>query len=221
VSTPVADEIEIASYRAVFDLERRIYRVDRLRLNPGGIPLRGVLYFVAAALGAAVLRDAPLIGWLIGQLPWYLRYAAIPGLLAAVGASVRVAGRPFHHALRGLIVQFLRPRQLSGFRGCAAIGTRWRPPPIVVIPDGSGRRIRRYRFRGPGVVVVRCAHECVEWRPGWAGRVMRLPDLTVRAVDHGLEAGRGRAIALGRGARVAVEPHAGGPPRTARPRRTG
>ena len=36
--------IEIRSYRAVFDLERRIYRVDRLRLNPGGVPVRGVVY---------------------------------------------------------------------------------------------------------------------------------------------------------------------------------
>jgi hypothetical protein len=33
--------MEIRSFRRVFDLERRIYRVDRLRLNPGGIPVRG------------------------------------------------------------------------------------------------------------------------------------------------------------------------------------
>ena len=29
---------EIRSYRRVFDLERRIYSIDRLRLNPGGVP---------------------------------------------------------------------------------------------------------------------------------------------------------------------------------------
>ncbi len=39
--------IEIRSYRRVFDLERRIYSVDQLRLNPGGVPVRGVLYFLA------------------------------------------------------------------------------------------------------------------------------------------------------------------------------
>ena len=33
--------MEVRSYRRVFDLERRIYRVDRLRLNPGGVPVRG------------------------------------------------------------------------------------------------------------------------------------------------------------------------------------
>jgi hypothetical protein len=35
--------MDIRSYRAVFDLERRIYRIDRLRLNPSGVPVRGVI----------------------------------------------------------------------------------------------------------------------------------------------------------------------------------
>ena len=39
--------IEIRSYRRVFDLERRVYSVDRLRLNPGGVPVRGIVYLLA------------------------------------------------------------------------------------------------------------------------------------------------------------------------------
>ena len=35
--------IEVRSYRTVFDLERRLYRIDRLRLNPGGVPVRGIV----------------------------------------------------------------------------------------------------------------------------------------------------------------------------------
>ena len=31
-----ATRIEIRSYRAVFDLERRLYRIDGFRLNPSG-----------------------------------------------------------------------------------------------------------------------------------------------------------------------------------------
>ncbi len=53
--------IEIRSYRAVFDLERRIYRVDQLRLNPGGIPVRGVVYFLAILAGY-VDRRRPAAG---------------------------------------------------------------------------------------------------------------------------------------------------------------
>ena len=37
--------MEIRSYRRVFDLERRVYSVDRLRLNPSGVPVRGIVYF--------------------------------------------------------------------------------------------------------------------------------------------------------------------------------
>ena len=38
----------IRSYRRVFEVDRRIYRVDRWALPvPGGVPLRAVGYFVA------------------------------------------------------------------------------------------------------------------------------------------------------------------------------
>jgi hypothetical protein len=201
-----APRIEIASYRDVFDLERRIYRIDRLRLNPGGIPLRGAIYFIVAILLAAGLGGVPIVGWGLGLLPWYLRYAALPGLLAAIGSTVRVEGRPLHLAIRGLALQRLRPRRLSGFAACAALGTRWRPPPIVLVPDGSGARPRRFRFTGPGTVVVRCGHECVEWRSGRLSRVLGVPDLTLRAQPRLARSPTGRAITLGVGARLEVEP---------------
>jgi hypothetical protein len=208
-----APRIEVASYREVFDLERRIYRVDRLRLNPGGIPLRGAIYFVVAILLAAGLGGVPVFGWGLGLLPWYLRYAALPGLLAAIGSTVRVEGRPLHLAIRGLALQRLRPRRLSGFAACAALGTRWRPPPIVVVPDGSDARPRRFRFTGPGTVVIRCRHECVEWRPGRLGRVLGVPDLTLRAHPRLPRPPTGRAITLGVGARLEVEPRLEARPR--------
>jgi hypothetical protein len=208
--TQAEARIEIASYRDVFDLERRIYRIDRLRLNPGGIPLRGAIYFVVAVLLVAGLGGVPVVGWLVGALPWYLRYAALPGLVAAIGATVRVEGRPFHLAMRGLLLQRLRPRQLSGFVACPALGTRWRPPPIILIPDGSGARARRFRFTGPGTVVVRCAHECVEWQPGIAGRLFGVPDLTLRPrAPVARSAAPGRALALAAGVRLDVEPRRG------------
>jgi hypothetical protein len=198
--------IEIASYRDVFDLERRIYRIDRLRLNPGGIPLRGAIYLVVAILLAAGLGGVPVLGWLLGVLPWYLRYAALPGLLAAIGSTVRVEGRPLHLAIRGLALQRLRPRRLSGFAACTALGTRWRPPPIVVVPDGFDTRPRRFRFTGPGTVVVRCAHECVEWQPGRLGRALGVPDLTLRTHPRLARLSAARAITLGVGVRLEVEP---------------
>ena len=45
----MADSLIIRSYRRVFEVDRRIYRVDRWALPvPGGVPLRGVGYFAAA-----------------------------------------------------------------------------------------------------------------------------------------------------------------------------
>jgi hypothetical protein len=75
---------EIRSYRCVFDLERRLYRIDRLRLNPGGVPLRGIVYFLAL-LGASLLAQAlPLLGLLARMFPWYLRDLGGPGVCAAL-----------------------------------------------------------------------------------------------------------------------------------------
>ena len=51
----------IRSYRRVFDLERRIYRVTRIRLNPGGIPIRGVVYLLALVVLAANLRTSAFV----------------------------------------------------------------------------------------------------------------------------------------------------------------
>ena len=70
--------MEIRSYRAVFDLERRIYRVDRLRLNPGGIPVRGVVYFLAILLATLIAGQPAAGGSGDRALPWYLRDLALP-----------------------------------------------------------------------------------------------------------------------------------------------
>jgi hypothetical protein len=87
--------IEIRSYRAVFDLERRIYRVDRLRLNPGGIPVRGVVYFLAILLTTLIAGRLPLVGEPIRALPWYLRDLALPIASATLLSVIRIEGRRF------------------------------------------------------------------------------------------------------------------------------
>lgn len=199
--------VEIASYRDVFDLERRIYRIDRLRLNPGGVPLRGVVYALLGAVAVVALDNVPLLGVLLRLMPWYVRYLAVPGLLGALGCTARIAGRPFHLAGRGLVLQCLRPRQLSGFARCARIGSRWHPPPVIVVDDGSGARPRRLVYSGPGVVAVRREHRVSRHRTGVLAQALKRPDLEleVSATERPLT-GEGRAIALGRGTRLVVAP---------------
>lgn len=143
---------EIRSYRSVFDLERRIYRVDRVRLNPGGIPVRGVIYWLAIVLAVTVASRLPLVADVLDAFPWYIRELALPALGAGMLSLIRIEGRPFHLAARALVGYAFGPRQLCALRPCAAPGKRWRPEELLVLPDGSGARLRRLRYSGPGAV---------------------------------------------------------------------
>jgi hypothetical protein len=143
---------EIRSYRSVFDLERRIYRVDRIRLNPGGVPVRGVLYFLAALFAVTSAARIPLLGEVPRALPWYARELVLPALCAGVLTLIRLEGRPFHIAALALLRYAVGPRHLSGLRPCAAPGRSWLVGELILLPDGSENRARRLRYTGPGAV---------------------------------------------------------------------
>lgn len=95
--------IEIRSYRPVFALERRLYRIDGLKLNPAGVPLRGVGCFLCLACAGLVLGRLPLVRDAATLVPWYLREGVLPGLAAFLITAVRVEGRPVHLAAVALI----------------------------------------------------------------------------------------------------------------------
>jgi hypothetical protein len=196
--------MEIRSYRAVFDLERRIYRVDRLRLNPGGIPVRGVVYFLAILLATLIAGSLPLVGAAIGALPWYLRDLALPVASATVLCVIRIEGRPFHLAAWALLRYGAGPRRLSGVRRCGAPGARWRPEEILMLPDGSDGRMRRLRYTGPGAVLITIAHERVEGERALARRLGWVRSLTLRELPEGEALSSGQVIALAAGARLNV-----------------
>ncbi len=156
--------VEIRSYRAVFDLERRIYRVDRLRLNPGGVPVRGLVYCLTILACLALAGTLPLLGTAVRALPWYVRDLLLPAGLAALLTMIRVEGRPFHLAAAALLRHLLGPHQLAGLRPAGgshgvsrrrrgvAPGEVWRPEELLLLPDGSDQRPRRLRYSGPGAV---------------------------------------------------------------------
>jgi hypothetical protein len=155
--------LEIRSYRAVFDLERRIYRVDRLRLNPGGVPVRGVVYCLAILAVLALAGALPLLGTVVRALPWFLRDLLLPAGGAALLTVIRVEGRPFHLAAGALLRHLCGPHQLAGpavpggglpapGQLGASPGRIWRPDDLLLLPDGSDPRPRRLRYSGPGAV---------------------------------------------------------------------
>jgi hypothetical protein len=201
---PVPEEprhTEIRSYRAVFDLERRIYRVDRLRLNPAGVSLRGCVYALIAVAGVLVGSALPVIGWPLGVLPWHVRVLVLPLGVAALATMLRIDGRPLHVALRSLARQLAGPRRTSRFAACRQPAT-WKPGALVFLCDGGQPRFRRLRFTGPGAVLVRRPHRRTHRRRGLA--VTETPDAP--AGD------RGQVIVLATRARLDVRPGAGRTP---------
>lgn len=201
--------IEIRSYRRVFALERRIYRVDRLRLNPGGVPVRGVVYFLAILAAAVLFGHVPPLGTVGGLLPWYLRYLALPAGSAALLTVIRIEGRPFHLAARALVRYHSGPARLVCLRpcqrrACPAPGQRWRPQPVLWLPDGSDSRMRRLRYRGPGVVLISVAHERELSRAGVQGLLRRQPRLILRQRQEVGGPTHGQVVVLERAAELHV-----------------
>jgi hypothetical protein len=201
--------IEIRSYRRVFDLERRIYSIDRYRLNPTGIPVRGVLYFLAAVALSLALSAMPLVGALARAVPWFLRDLVLPASSAALLSLIRVDGRTCHLAALGLLGMVMAPRRISALTGGSGVGARWCPPELTMLPDGAEGRLRRLSYRGPGAVLVQVRHT----RMGVSerGRVgFGRGRSTVRIADapDGGRVSRGQVIVLEPGGRLLVTPAA-------------
>ena len=127
----MADEVEIRSFRSVFALERRIYRIDTMRLNPSGVPLRGIAWGIALVLAALIAGSVPPTRWLDPVAPWYVRDVALPLGVAWLCASVCIDGRPLHAAARSSALHLLGPRTVHRLAP-AQIHRRWLPPPLTL-----------------------------------------------------------------------------------------
>jgi hypothetical protein len=196
--------VEVRSFRNVFALERRIYRVEGIRLNPGGVPIRGVLYFMALLAALLVLAALPVSGWVLALLPWYARDVVLPAGVAAMLALVRVEGRTCHLAGYALVRHALASRRLCGLRsaGVHGPGRRWHPPELLLLVDGSDPVLRRLRFTGPGAVLLTVPHICLE--PGGVSGAGR-SRLRVHALSSSRAHARPRVLDLAPHARVHIE----------------
>ncbi|HWX98033.1 MAG TPA: hypothetical protein VNZ01_14420 [Solirubrobacteraceae bacterium] len=195
--------MEIRSYRRVFDLERRIYRVDRVRLNPGGVPVRGVVYFLTAIVMSLALARLPLLGVPAAAMPWYLRDLILPGASAALLSVIRVEGRPFHVAASAIVRYSLGARWLSGFRRCRGPEDVWHPDEMLFLPDGSESRLRHLRYTGPGAMLISLRHERT-LRARGAALSAWPATVDVRERPGGRPLDQGQVIAVGPRARVRI-----------------
>lgn len=102
----------VRSYRRVFRLERRIYRVDRFLLPvPGGIPLRGLLYFLVALLAILLAGALPAVGSLLDIAAPPVRYGLLPAAVAVLGTRASPDGRASHRFALTWLAYRMRPRR--------------------------------------------------------------------------------------------------------------
>ena len=150
-------KLEIRSFRVVFQLERRLHRIQHWKLPlPYGLPLRGLAYGVVVLAVILALGRLPVVGAAIGVLPPPVRF-----LLAPVGAGfflarARVDGRPAHRFLLAWGRDRFGSRWVSAFRPIEPPGACLRiSEPIVFVPDSSGPEYRPARLVGPARVLLR------------------------------------------------------------------
>jgi hypothetical protein len=174
------------------------------------VPVRGIVYFLVLSAGGLLLAAMPLASGLAGIVPWYLRALLLPGGTAALLTVIRLDGRPFHVAALALLRMSVEPRCVARLQARSRVEARWRPPEIVLLPDGSDARMRRLLYRGPGAVLVTVEHERVEndrcpaFPPGRVSRRGRA--LAVHELPRARLLAEGRVIVLAPGARLRVRP---------------
>ena len=173
----MSERVVIRSYRRVFEVDRRIYRVDRWALPvPGGVPLRAVAYFAATVLALVVLGRLPGTRELVGLLSPPLRYVVVPLAVAVLGIQAAPDGRSAHR----FAADWLRLR-VRARRRCAGRVVELEGEPVRW--DGAagralGRRrhaaASRPRARAGAGDVQRAGRAATVSRPGrarrWPGR---------------------------------------------------
>jgi len=153
----MTERIVIRSYRRVFEVDRRIYRIDRWTLPvPGGVPLRGLGYFVGAVVAVVVCGRLPAVGVLVDALSPPLRYVVLPLLVAMVATQVAPDGRAAHRFAWDWLRLRLRDRRRSAGRAVPLAGepVAW-DGRLGVGWDWHGAELHAARVRGPVRVTFR------------------------------------------------------------------
>jgi hypothetical protein len=144
----------IRSFGVVFDIERRIHKIDRFRIPlPYGLPLRSLGYAVGAVLIIISAGHVPLLGAIVGALPAPLRFVAVPCAMAYALTSVRIDGRVAHVFGVSVVRYAVSPRCVARCapvrRGAVRLGD------ATFAPDEHTALLRPGRVTGPARLHVR------------------------------------------------------------------
>jgi hypothetical protein len=109
--------LQIQSFRVVFELERRIHRIDRFKIPlPYGLPLRTLGYTLAALVVVLAASGLPGIGAVVEAVPAPLRFVILPVGVGIAMTRLRLDGRSAHAASLAWLTYTFSPRDLVAFR---------------------------------------------------------------------------------------------------------
>ena len=149
------DAFVIRSYRVIFDLERRLHKIDRWRVPlPYGLPLRSLGYFVAGLFAVIVVGQLPIVGALLGVLHPAIRYLLLPIVVAYALTHWKIDGRLPHATAFAWVRMHTQPRRLAAFRAADPVG-RAELGPVTLAPDERGARLRKGTITGPARIILR------------------------------------------------------------------
>jgi hypothetical protein len=179
---------KVRSFRLVFDLERRLFKLERWRLPfPYGLPLKGIVYAVGVLCSLLLLASAPIAGDALALLPPPVRFLLLPIGIAYLLAQVQVDGRSAHETAAAWVRKQLGGRRVAAFRTAPLRGTVILFGPITFVPDERATWYRQASVSGPARILLRypaSAHqrrttlllEQTSDRPMWHGKRIALSD---------------------------------------------
>lgn len=115
------EKVRLRTYRQVWDQERVIYQIERVRL-PFPVSFRQAGLFGASVAAMLLISRIPLVA----ALPALTRYILLPALITWFLTKQRLDGKPPLLWLFGMLRYALSPKRLNRLRPLAAGGARLR-----------------------------------------------------------------------------------------------
>ena len=159
----------VRSFREVFEIERRLFRVDRWRIPlRSGLEVRAIVYAIAVYAALLVARAIPPVAAVHDLLPAPIGWLVLPAGGALALARFRPDGRIPHHAAVSVVRWGLSPKSLAGLRAEGGVG---RPAlseaEVVVCADWrDGHRPLHGDVVGPATVIARRPARLISERCG-------------------------------------------------------
>lgn len=151
----MSEHVTLRSYRAAFEMERRLHRIDRFRIPvPYGIPLVAVGYAAAVMLALVIAARLPVTGLLLGALPWPVRLILLPGLATRALCRRGADGRLGHEVALAYMSFKFGAKQLVGLERAPVVDAELGE--VAVVADERSSRYLAGVVRGPCTALLRC-----------------------------------------------------------------